>query len=193
MFSGILTAPLPHLIGITGRARSGKDTLGSEFSQLAGFYPMSFALPLKMALIAMFGWDQRHINGELKEVVDPDFGISPRVAMQTLGTEWARKHISPDIWVKVMKKRIAESPHPRIVITDVRFKNEADFVRENGVLIHVVRDMNYMVAEHSSEEGISPIGGDYVFRNDGPIERVRGYAQTVLEHLHEKAKRCLKD
>jgi hypothetical protein len=186
MFSGILTAPLPHLIGITGRARAGKDTLGDQLCQLGGYYPLSFALPLKMGLIAMFGWDQRHVNGELKEVVDPELGISPRVAMQTLGTEWAREVIGADVWVKVMGKRIKASPHPRIVITDVRFPNEAAYIRANGVLVHVERSLAPEVAKHSSEATICPAEGDFVFNNDGPLETVRFYASTLLGHLAER-------
>jgi dephospho-CoA kinase len=82
------------LIGITGRARCGKDTAADYLSANIGFKKYSFAKPIKDAVKDMFGLTEDHVNGYLKEVVLPDICHSPRFLMQTLGTEWGRKIVN---------------------------------------------------------------------------------------------------
>lgn len=164
------------IIGITGKARSGKDTAGDVLYKKQGFYKMAFAKPIKDALERMFLAYKPEFNfGQNKEDNLEGLDVSPRVLAQTLGTEWGRNIIHEDIWVKIMEKRIntmRELTNVKgFVITDVRFENEAQWVRASeGILIHITREDIKDVAEHSSENGIKPVEGDKMIINNGTIE-----------------------
>lgn len=60
-----------QVIGITGKARSGKDTVANLLIDNCGFIRYSFAAPIKDSIQEMFGWDERHREGELKETKLP--------------------------------------------------------------------------------------------------------------------------
>lgn len=163
----------PVLIGVTGRARSGKDTLGAYLETFYQFERYAFAWPLKHGIRSMFGLDSRHTDGELKETpLEILGGRSPRQVMQTLGTEWGRTHVAPDIWVDLGVAKWLENRDAgrSLVITDVRFENEAQAIRgEGGVVIHVTRKAADAVTPHASEKGVQVEGMDITLANDGEL------------------------
>ncbi len=183
---------LPTLIGIHGKARAGKDTLAKIIMSL---YPDSyrryaFAEPIKKACNLIFGWDDRHADGSLKEVVDPEFEVSPRFAYQKLGTEWGRDIINNDLWLLVAGKKVRlnkEVDNVGTIITDVRFDNEAAWVLErNGVLIHVVREEQAIIEEssHVSERGLDEKYLEKAFRINNNGTGFDGLVQQVRENFH---------
>lgn len=167
----------PLLIGITGYKRSGKDTAAEVMAAILGFQRIAFADPIKDAARAILrsqGVDEatieESIDGDLKEAPCPYLQHkSPRYVMQTLGTEWGREMLGDDIWVKAALNRASNSDVGTI-ITDVRFPNEAEAIREaGGVVVRVSRpetepDMGGTL--HPSEAGVAQTGADYVIRND---------------------------
>lgn len=175
------------IIGLTGKKQSGKSTVASYLEQEHVFLPMAFATPLKTALVVMFGWSERHMEGDLKEVIDPLTGVTPRHAMQTLGTEWGRNLIHPDIWLRLMEHNIKANPNTDIVITDVRFENEATLIRNlGGVIVHVSRESEH-VDLHQSEAGIKiDEARDYIVRNDKDIPALYQYVDVILELIKEE-------
>lgn len=176
------------LIGITGKARSGKDTTADILSKRFGLIKYSFATPIKEAAKVMFGLTEEHVNGEFKEDIIPWIGVSPRRIMQTLGTDWGRDIIRGDIWVQVAKRRfeglseyLDNTFHCGMVIPDVRFENEADFIRENGgAIIHVSRTNIQGVEQHRSESGIEFKKGDARVVNDGSLEDLENTIESVI-------------
>lgn len=161
------------IIGITGKARSGKDTFAKHFIN-NGWFRYGFADPIKAACSAIFDWDN---NDKDKDSVDPYFEVSPRVAYQTLGTEWGRNLINPNLWILVANNKLKN--HHRIIIPDVRFENEAAFVRKNGILIHMKRSNIMQVAKHKSEEGIKHKSGDIIVNNNGDIPSLNLEASKI--------------
>ena len=158
------------LIGITGLARSGKDTAADFYCNKFDLVKYSFAQPLKEAIKVMFSLNEDHVNGDLKEVVLDDLGVSPRYLMQTLGTEWGRNTVNNDVWLLAAKRNLANAAFG-VVIPDVRFENEADFIRENGgLLLHISRENKEQVLSHASENGVSFKLGDASIENDGSID-----------------------
>lgn len=154
------------VIGFAGRKSSGKNTLADATAQkleALGYAPMHVQLagPIKQFTRDVFGWDLRHTEGELKEVIDPRWGITPRRAMQTLGTEWGRA-MHPDLWVECLRAflRDVRSRNRRVIglITDVRFANEAAMViDEGGLVVQVYRPDTAAPRDlHASEDGIPP-------------------------------------
>ncbi len=163
------------IIGFTGPAGCGKDTAAMALVRQLGFTRMSFAAPIKEALNAMFGWDPgMWLDREWKERYLDGFRESPRTLAQTLGTEWARA-LDPDFWVKVMDHRIDLGPVKleRVVISDVRFPNEATWIRSHGGhVINASRDLDTVVAEHSSEAGLSWDLIDFQLANSGGVKQL---------------------
>jgi hypothetical protein len=184
------------LIGVTGRAGSGKDTVADYLCKHHGFYKYSFAAPLKEMLKVIGVFDDR----ATKELPHPVFGVSPRRMMQTLGTDWGRDTICDDIWLRVAEQRLRGGativlnsyqymgneisdvgPAKGMVISDVRFENEAAWVRrQGGLLIHLVRPGLAAVEAHASEAGIVEVGGDAYIENDGTIEELHRKVYAVL-------------
>jgi hypothetical protein len=162
----------PTIIGIAGRARHGKDTLAGYLVRHHGFHQLAFADPIVDGIIAMLDVPVEYRTIRKEEVI-PALGFSYRKAAQTLGTEWGRNLIDPDLWVKVMCNRIAEMAdvNDRIVISDVRFENEAAWIRSvpDGHLWHVVRpDAPAIDREHhASEFGVEPAFAEPVLMNHG--------------------------
>lgn len=169
------------LIGIAGRARSGKDTVADFIISRTGACKYSFAEPLKKMLLPL-GIDMSDLYWqENKETVIPDFNASPRRLMQTLGTEWGRQLIHPDLWLNLAHQKL-EQCVDGMVVSDVRFENEATWVRnQGGVIIHVRRDSAPFVEKHTSEHGIMMYHAkDYLLNNDGTLEDLRTQVIQLL-------------
>lgn len=169
------------LIGISGKAGTGKDTVADHLCKKHGYVKYSLATPIKAALCAMFGW---HINmfedRERKEKpVSYLNGKSPRQLAQTLGTDWGRELIDQDIWLTLGERFIRDSVEP-VVIADIRFENEAALIRENGgTIIHLQRDVE-AVAAHSSEAGIAVHADDIAIENTGTVKWLKWAVDQVM-------------
>lgn len=146
------------IVGIAGKAHHGKDTLGRTFVR-NGYTRLAFADALKDACKIIFGFTAAELDDAKKEEVDPFWGMTRRSILQRVGTDCFRDHFSEDIWVKVVERKIrdmlSKDPNARIVITDVRFQNEADMIRRlGGVVLKVVRYTNAhkkTASQHASE------------------------------------------
>jgi len=90
-----------NLIAITGKARSGKDTLAEHLVASHEYTRIAFADPLKSAAQSIFGLtDAQTWDAELKETEIPYWGMTPRRMFQLLGTEAIQKTFGADIWIK---------------------------------------------------------------------------------------------
>lgn len=170
------------IIGLTGRARVGKDTVARFIVAARGGYQYSFADPMRAMLRAGFGIDMNDPFWEAnKETVVPALGKSPREIMQTLGTEWGRNMIGSNTWITMAQQRLLAAG-PGMVISDVRFENEAHWVRKlGGRIMHIKRDDAQKVAPHSSEGGIAMAPGDGVILNNGSLQDLQ---QAVKDLFH---------
>ena len=122
------------LIGLYGLARSGKNTV-ADFLAEKNFHERSFAYQLKMVAKIIFGFSMNQVFGDKKDDVDQYWGFTPRWALQVLGTDCVRNHIGDDVWVKAFFRHLettALSNDAQYVISDVRFLNEANAIREKG-------------------------------------------------------------
>jgi predicted kinase len=145
----------PKLIGFCGRAGAGKSFAADHLARNYGYSRVRFAGPLKSMMRAL-GLSEDEVDGQLKETPCALLGgRTPRHAMQTLGTEWARDLIDPDLWVRAWEHaaaRYLDQGLP-VVVDDVRFANEAASIwRRGGVLIRVDRaSVEASTAAHESE------------------------------------------
>jgi len=131
------------LIGILGRIGSGKGTVADELVDTYGFRKDSFAASLKDITATLFNWDRAMLEGDTpesraaREVVDefwaeklniPNF--TPRLALQLLGTDVFRNNFHQDIWVLSVMARYKDNDN--VVISDARFPNEVQIIRDLG-------------------------------------------------------------
>lgn len=187
------TIPLSslQLIGISGHAGAGKDTVAKYFADCyENVYGEAFADPLKRACAAAFGLPIDHFHGrELKEQ-ESIWGPSPRKIAQFVGTEMFRTAVANlygectySHWIRLLEMRLTGqsappegegfySPGDTVVITDVRFQDEAAWVRKNnGIVLQIKRqecDGNVGIVGHASET--SYVSPDYVIYNDYSME-----------------------
>jgi hypothetical protein len=166
------------VIGLAGPARVGKDTVANHLERSENYKRYAFAGPLKAMLAAGFCLTEAHLEGDLKEKVLEPLGKSPRELMQTLGTEWARDTVHQDCWL-IIAEKYCES-HGKTIITDVRFPNEAAWVRARGELWHVRRRGAPSVSAHTSEVGIVPLEGEHVIHNDSTVEMLEFTVDKLL-------------
>lgn len=163
---------MPHLIGLHGPKTCGKSTVaralagGKNIPQPAKV--LSFADPIRDMLGALIGKDISKMTQAEKE--DPNLGIcgvSVRRLMQTIGVEWGRKLIHPEIWLEIMRRRIQESGAATVIIDDLRFDEEANMVSDlGGVVCQLVRDGVTYTGEHATEHPIAGELIDFVLAND---------------------------
>jgi hypothetical protein len=163
------------LVGITGKAGAGKDTIADYLVREHGFTKLSFAGPLK-AMLAAAGMPEP-ADRAVKELPVEGFDFTWREAAQKLGTEWGRG-LDPDIWAKVVEQQIetlAGEWRPslsRFVLSDVRFENEAAMIRRlGGKVLHVTGRAVELGANagHASEAGVAFAGGDIEINNSGDL------------------------
>lgn len=161
---------MAKIIGLAGKARSGKDTVADYLASHYGYQPIAFADPIRAGLKAMFNLEDRWIDRDKEDAIKW-IGASYRQLAQTLGTEWGRQQIHPDLWVLTLAKRLwYASEDDKFIVTDVRFPNEAVWVRSVGQLMHLDRMDAPDVRQHVSEPGIEPRMGEWIVYNNGSLD-----------------------
>lgn len=129
-----------------------------------------------------------YVYGDLKE--EPWWvlaGHSVRRAMQTLGTDWGRDRIDHDLWVLIMVGAIADALQEgdRVVIDDMRMKNEMDMLVEefNACTIRVVPvSPDYSdVLYHVSEGNLDFEEFDHIITNDGDLSELQQKVRKIFD------------
>jgi hypothetical protein len=175
------------IVGITGYKRVGKDTAAKVF-EARGFHKYALAEPIKRACMSLFEWSSDEIE-ERKEEIDPRWGISPRRAMQVIGTEMFRKAM-PDIvpgfsrsfWIDRMVAEYKRVQPMNMVVPDVRFPDEAMKIYYLGGTVIKVNRKGLFDDKHESESYIDQIPADFVVDNDGDeIDFIRSINYIVKE------------
>lgn len=185
-----------RLIGVTGFARSGKDHAADYLARHMAFYKYAFAEPLKTMLKSVFG---DHFHEGDRSGICPETCKSYRVMMQTLGTEWGREQMNPQVWINLVEKRRKEVEngchlvnegrdhkgfHAQqargMILSDVRFDSEAEYLQlHSAVILEIVRPEPVSLVEkvkqvvgivdHESERGISKHFITHTIVNDGSL------------------------
>lgn len=181
------------IIGLTGKKQSGKSTTARYLVDNFGFREYSLAEPLKEVCSILFGFNDRQLNGDLKDEIDEKWGITPRSTLQYIGTELFRNNIykllptmNDGFWVNVLSQKILkdieESSIRKIVISDVRFVNEEKFIHKlGGVIIKIVRPNNKKEEDnHSSENNFNLIKSDFEVKNDRSIHCLQNDILNIL-------------
>lgn len=179
------------LIGIHAPAPlCGKSTVAKHLLE-EGFVIVSFAGPLKRMLISFLmdlGYDEsearRLIYFDKHEII-PEVGVNSRHLQRTLGTEWGRQCVHPDVWIKTWEAgyRAAKAAgHEDIAVDDLRHVNEWDCILRHQGLVWTLDSHREgfvkEVTEHGSEGELDACEAwDGRIDNDGSLEDL--YEQVI--------------
>ena len=185
------------IIGVAGWKAAGKDTIGKYFIDNHGYTKDSFAASLKDLVASVFCWDRELLEGATKEsrewretpdgwweehlnwINHPGYKLSerftPRFALQYIGTQVFRENMDYNIWVSSLKRRLLNNK--KVVLTDVRFPNELQMVKDlGGILVWVKR-------------GPLPEWYDCAIKaNDFYSEKLFQYPRKSVDHMINKYK-----
>ena len=140
------------LIGLIGFKNSGKDTVADYLVRQHGFRKYAFADPVKEICKIMFRLDLEQLHDPVrKEQLDERWGMTPRTMMQKVGTDMIRNMWGEDFWVRNMNARVPSHGSDRVVVSDVRFRNEADWIQQKGGILVRVVDGTQQCDNHPSE------------------------------------------
>lgn len=188
------------IIGLTGLAGTGKDSAALYLCQEYGFVQAAFADPLRSMVLQFLeeaGLDHAWLTERrCKERLITGLGVSARALMQVLGTEVGRA-LHPDLWVRHLGLRLgldgqpSSTPvHDRIVLSDVRFRNEAAWLRaRGGRLVRLHRDTAAGVRPHASELQVLDLVPDVDLWNNGPtLHGLHGLLDGVMADFGVEAR-----
>jgi hypothetical protein len=177
------------VIGIIGKKESGKTTLAymmeRRFTQLVTPNPgivfiRGFGDALK-EMIVRAGFCTK------EEVFQTKTDFS-RMIMQKIGTEIIRDQVDPSFWIKKMDEFVQSARQINhrevyIIIHDVRFMNEAEYIRsKGGILIKILRTSSFEDT-HRSESEQDSINADQIILNDGSLSYLQTKAEKFVDDL----------
>jgi hypothetical protein len=188
-----MTRP-PLFIALCSPApQMGKSTVAEHLIKAHGFHRLRFAAALKDMLRTLLqrhagiaeDMVDRYIDGDLKELVIPELGVTARWLAQSLGTEWGRTHIRPDLWVHVTGMAVSRwrAMGRDVVIDDMRFENELQMVRSlGGHCIRIERPGIVYEAKHASEGALNGVQMHTIW-NDGTIDQLHLDVDALVASL----------
>ena len=199
------------IIGICGFQSSGKDTIGDLLINKYCFKKLSFAGVLKDILSIIFGWSREKLEGltkedrEWREQIDEWWAtnlqmpqLTPRYALQYFGTDLFRNHWHSDIWVKVVECQM--NKYENIVVTDCRFENEINLIKQyGGKLIHVHKNLPEWFHRYKNGEDIEEVKHlhlsdtawirndfNYEINNNGTIQELHDKISDIMFRNYNK-------
>jgi hypothetical protein len=186
------------VVGLTGAAGVGKDTVADYLVTRYGYEKVSFAAPLKRVLLQqdpIIGMDlfrpgspvhlSTAIDRYTEEGVKKVFPLY-RKYLEKLGTEGIREE-DPDFWIKAASKSLTD-PLGKYVFTDVRFPNEAEFIGDcRGSLWQVDGPQRRdSPGTHVSNSWAGKLGEAFYLLNNGSIDKLYTEADYVLGLMNWK-------
>lgn len=180
------------MIGLVGPARSGKSSAASILVKEQGYYKMAFADSIRRGLFAALPFLKRDSLHENKDVGVPELGFQTgRSLLQTMGHEWGRGQ-HPDIWVKALEAEInlMRMDKRRIVIDDVRYPNEIEWIRKQGGKIigirRVIQQDSYPDwMDHASENSMDEnLADEWIINNEG-LDDLQVLVDSVYQELYD--------
>lgn len=186
------------ILGLVGFIGSGKGTVADLLVERHGFVKESFANSVKDSVAAVFGWHRDWLEGdtpdsrEWREQKDEWWSnalgreVTPRWALQLMGTEAGRDVFHPDLWVHTVFRRIDWHPEQHYVIADVRFPNEIKAIQaRGGKCIRVQRGVEPNLENlHVSETAWLNTPLDAYLNNDCTLEVLTERVDQLVSSLY---------
>lgn len=190
------------IIGLSGYAQSGKDTLAKFLIEDYGFTRFAFADALRDTVYALnpvvrfearvsYDDDPGEQMVRVQDIVDTVGWEQAKTSqpeirrlLQAMGTEAGRKILGESIWVDTVFRQVQERGLDKVVITDCRFPNEAEAVKaQGGFVVRINRPGVRPVNNHPSEVSLDEWGFDYVVPNNDGLEELHSMAKYLHDEL----------
>jgi hypothetical protein len=185
------------LVGICGKAGSGKDTIGDYFIKNHKFQKIALADPIKRLVKDVFVLDDHTVYDRIAREKPlkkwPKWTV--RKLLQFIGTELFRNNIDDAVWVKSLWLRVLQNRNINYVVSDIRFPNELNYFKKHAkkgdfICIKVIRpgcDGKVGLASHASEA--YDLKGDIEIYNDGTIEDLYNKLNDIIKTKEIKLQR----
>lgn len=177
------------IIGLCGYGRSGKDSVGRILSEDYDFKRYAFADAVKEMALNINPWVEIPYHGfrRLAYVVK-DLGWeraksypSVRSTLQDIGM--AGRKLNEHTWLNHVVEQLNWDGPRNVVVTDVRFHNEATWAEQYGFLVRVERPSVGPVNGHESETEVDTRSPSYAVDNDGDLDDLRVGVRRMVEAL----------
>lgn len=175
------------VIGLIGKKRVGKDTVAAQLVESHGFARLAFADVLKEValdvdpfvqvadhywrlskLVELVGWEKAKAYPDVRRLLQR-FGIRIR-------------QVDPNFWLRPVDTAL-ELRKTSVVITDVRFANEAELVRKyGGMLVRIERESVDDGDTHESESALPEIEADVLITNDGTVQDLLSKVPSLFSY-----------
>lgn len=163
------------IIAIIGKRRSGKDTVAKYIEEEYGFKHLKISSKLKQLCKLLFEFSDDQLESDSKEIIDERWGISPRTAMQFIGTDMFQykiQELMPGInrkfWIHSFVNYLDH--YENVVISDLRFLHEFDILKNYDLkIIYVQNDNRKHVINHISDTEFFDIPYNYKVVNNDTI------------------------
>lgn len=185
------------IIGIGYAKQSGKDTFGDMLIKLCRDNNIvvckdSFAEGLKKTILILFPQVKaHHLYGSEEQKMEPIPGLNVpgkphacgRWMMQFFGTECCRA-IYGGIWANQLAVRATQQKDKVTITVDLRFKNEAKVIKDNGGITIRIDRKRDAVDEHQSEIDLRDYNEwDLIIDNNSDLESLAKEAKEVFNTL----------
>ena len=176
------------IVGLSGYAQVGKDTVANYLVENYGFVKVSFADPIRQALhrlnpiVSLGEFSGVHLSQAVDglgwEEVKRQSPETRRL-LQVLGTEVGREMFGEDFWVNQGLKKVSE--HENVVFADTRYENEARAIQANGGQIwRITKPDHGPVNGHSSETALDEYVFDWYIPNYGGVKELHGLVDAIM-------------
>lgn len=175
------------IIGISGKIGSGKTTVAELIlAKDKRFESKSFVFKLKKIVALLTGSsyeDNITQEGKNKGSI---FGKTLGELQQIIGTNVMRDNFDKDVWVKALFADY--NPDKSFwIISDVRFKNEADYIKQmGGIIVRIEGDPAGVRANskrdhtHPSETELDNYDFDCMYYNEEGVTELQDYVNNNL-------------
>lgn len=181
------------IIGISGKIGSGKNCVADLIQKHANipFIQTAFAKKLKQIVALLCEIDYFSTLSQVaKNIYIPEYESTIGLMYQEIGTKVMRDSYKKDVWIKSLLLELKNKPG-NYIVTDVRFKNEADALKDNSAFLVRVSRKDNPVAKNSNRDLNHPSETDldnyskfnYHIDNDGSLKDLEANVITLLSIL----------
>lgn len=169
------------IIGLLGRSRVGKDTAANAIVTILGTDNTDISRlsqPLKDAAQILYGFTTEQVEDGQKEVVDPRYGLTPRVCIQRMCDHLMSQH-GVDFFSRQFYQRHT-STNKVIIVPDIRYEHDIRHIRQLGGVIIKVERPSVTIPRHQWEDHIDGLCGDFHVINDSSIKKLEHDINRIL-------------
>ena len=179
------------IIGLHGKIKAGKTTVAHHLVKHHEYEEIAFADELKSHCKTKYDLthDQLYTQSG-KETVDPRYDMSPRQILQKEGTIMRNCDLTAkySYFVSIVLEKIEKikkiSPHKFIIVSDVRYEDEAAMIRSlGGYIISITRDLNIKDSAYLHESENQHIVSDFKLINNSTKQILYKKVDDLMKYI----------